>query len=510
MKAEGADPNGGAPDSTVRQTPRRENYTGLVAAFGLFTTVTMVVGGVIGSGIFRKPGIMAAQVGSPGLLLCVWAVAGLITLFGALTNAEIASMIPETGGQYVYFERMYGPFVAYLYGWAIFAVMQSGSIAAVAYVFAEYSGHFINVPQAPPGLAAWNIHLPLIGDIAPFNDLGTKGIAAVLVLLLTAVNYLGVKFGGLVQNIFTIAKVTAMGLLVLAAFLLPTGGSLSNLTMASTSIRPEGWMLVLAMTAALQGAFWAYDGWNKITYIAGEVKEPQRNIPRGLIIGMLLVTAIYMLMNLAYGFVMPVDEMAKSKLVAADVAEKCFAGGGRWIAAAVMVSTFGTANAIILATARVYFSMARRNVFPQFLGVVHPKFRTPAASLVVQGIWSALLLFSGTFDTLTDTLIFVSWIFYAVGAYGVFVLRRKEPNAPRPYRVPGYPWLPWIFIIFATAYLLITVYNDVVGYQAAVAAGKSAIINSAFGTALVLIGTPIYFWCKGREKKHQASNIASS
>jgi APA family basic amino acid/polyamine antiporter len=434
------------------------------------------------------------------LLLGVWVLAGVITLFGALTNAEIAGMIPETGGQYVYFDRMYGPFTAFLYGWAVFAVIQTGSIAAVAYVFAEYANqYFLKLPEWTGPAAAWSVHVRGIGDLAPLKDLGTKGLAAALVLLLTAVNYLGVKLGGLVQDIFTIAKVAAMFALMLGAFLLPTGGSAANLTVSSTVIHPHGLALFAAIAAALQGAFWAYDGWNKLTYIAGEVKEPQRNVPRGLIIGMLIVTAIYLLMNLAYAFVLPVDEMAKSKLVAADVAEKCFAGGGRWIAVAVMISTFGATNAIILASARVYFSMARRNVFPRFIGNAHPRFHTPAASLVVQGVWSVLLLFSGTFDTLTDTLIFVSWVFYAMGAFGVFVLRRKEPHAPRPYKVPGYPVVPWIFILFATIYLVFTVYNDVIGYQAAVAAGKPGIINSAFGSMLVLIGTPVYFYYRSRK-----------
>jgi len=483
------------PPAVAQTRPRN-----LVASLGLFTTIMLVIGGVIGSGIFRKPGIMAGQIGSPELLLGVWLLAGVITLFGALTNAEIAGMIPETGGQYVYFDRMYGPFAAFLYGWAVFAVMQSGSIAAVAYVFAEYSTQFVPLPNFPESIANWSFHLPFIGDVAPLKEIGTKGLAAALILLLTAVNYVGVKFGAAVQNVFTVAKVAAMALLMAGAFLLPTGGSLAHLTANSTAIHPHGFALVLAIAAALQGAFWAYDGWNKITYVAGEVKEPQRNVPRGLIIGMLAVTVIYMLMNLAYAFVLPVDAMAKSKLVAADVAEKCFAGGGRWIAAAVMISTFGTTNAIILATARVYFSMARRGVFPQSLGHAHPRFHTPGASLILQGVWSALLLFSGTFDTLTDTLIFVSWIFYAAGAYGVFVLRRKEPDAPRPYRVPGYPLVPWIFIVFALIYLVFTIYNDVVGYREAVAAGKPAIINSAFGTVLVLIGTPIYFFYRSKQR----------
>ncbi len=485
-------------DTSVPQQTRALT-PGLLRSLGLFTTIMMVIGGVIGSGIFRKPGVMAAQVGSPELLLGVWLLAGVITLFGALANAEIASMIPETGGQYVYFDRMYGPFAAFLYGWAVFAVIQTGSIAAVAYVFAEYATHFVKLPEVSASLAAWSIHFPFIGDVAPLKEIGTKGLAAALILLLTAVNYIGVKFGGLVQNVFTIAKVAAMALLIVGAFLLPTGGSVANLTTPSPVIHPHGFALLAAMAAALQGAFWAYDGWNKITYVAGEVKDPQRNIPRGLIIGMLIVTAIYLLMNVAYAFVLPIDQMAQSKLVAADVAEKCFSGGGRWIAAAVMISTLGATNAIILATARVYFSMAQRNVCPGFLGRVHPRFHTPAASLVVQGLWSVLLLLSGTFDTLTDTLIFVSWIFYAAGAYGLFVLRRKEPEAPRPYKVPGYPIIPWVFIIFAIIYLCFTIYNDVEGYRRAIAEGKPAIINSAFGAALVLMGTPIYFYYRARK-----------
>jgi APA family basic amino acid/polyamine antiporter len=460
----------------------------------------LVIGGVIGSGIFRKPGVMASQLGSPEWLLLVWVLAGVITLFGALTNAEIASLIPETGGQYVYFERMYGSLFAFLYGWAVFGVIQTGSIAAVAYVFAEYTTQFIALPEASARVAAWSLHLPFIGDLTPFKELGAKGLAAAVVLLLTAVNYLGVKLGGIVQDIFTIAKVAAMGLLILGAFLLPTGGAVANLTTPSATIQLSGLALFAGIAAALQGAFWAYDGWNKITYVAGEVKQPQRNIPLGLLWGMLSVTVIYVLMNVAYAYVLPIDEMARSKLVAADVAERMFSGGGRWIAVAVMISTFGCANAIILASARVYFHMAQVNVFPKTLGRVHPRFHTPAASLVAQGIWTMLLLFSGTFDTLTDTLIFVSWIFYAAGAYGIFVLRRKMPDAPRPYKVPGYPIVPWVFVIFSVIYLGFTVYNDIGLYHAAVAAGKPAMTNSVFGIALVLIGTPIYFFFRRRER----------
>lgn len=315
-------------DSPQAQRDLNRVNRDLLPELGLFTTTMLILGGVIGSGIFRKPGIMAEQVGSPELLLGVWVLAGVITLLGALTNAEIAAMIPATGGQFVFFERMYGPFFAYLYGWAAFAMFQSGSIAAVAYVFAEYSTQFVALPELQGAAAEISFHVPFVGDVTPFREIGVKGLAALLIVLLTAVNYVGVRFGGLVQNVFTLAKVAGMGLLVIGAFVLPTGGSVANLTTPSTTIRPEGLALVAAIAAAMQGAFWAYDGWNRISFVAGEVKDPQRNLPRGLLLGMTAAMAIYVVTNLAYAWVLPVDAMAESKLVAADVAERCFTGGG--------------------------------------------------------------------------------------------------------------------------------------------------------------------------------------
>jgi APA family basic amino acid/polyamine antiporter len=458
----------------------------------------LVIGGVIGSGIFRKSGVMAGALGSPELLLMVWVLAGVITLFGALTNAELAAMIPETGGQYVHYQRMYGPFVAYLFGWSVFAVIQTGSIAAVAYVFAEYATWFVPLPNIAESWADVAIRVPLIGSVTPFRDSGVKCLAGLLIVILTIINYVGVRFGGMVQNIFSIAKVAGMIGLVVAAFAVPGAGHAKNLVADSASIAPSGFALVAAIVAALQGAFWAYDGWNKLTFVAGEVQSPQRNLPLALIWGMLAVTALYLLMNAAYVYVMPIDEMANSKLVAGDVAERCFTNGGRWIAVTVLLSTLGAVNAIILATARVFFAMARSRVFPAFIGTVHPRFRTPAAALVIQAIWSIALLSSGTFDMLTDTLIFVSWIFYGLSAYGLFVLRRKEPRTPRPYKVPGYPWVPLMFIICAAIFLTFTVYNDLVAYRAAVAVGKPAVINFLLGLALVFIGTPFYFYYRSR------------
>ena len=464
--------------------------------------IMLVVGGVIGSGIFRKPGVMMNELGSPTLLLGVWALAGLVTMLGVLTNAEIGAMIPDTGGQFVYFHRMYGPFFAFLYGWAAFAVIQTGSISALAYVFAEHTHHhFIHLPEVSPGLAAWTFHLPFIGDVAPFHDFGVKALAASVIILLTIVNYFGAKLAAWTQNIFFVAKLLGMALLVMIVFFPGSGGSVQNLTTPSATIHKEGIALVIAIVAALQGAFWGYDGWVKASFIDGEVKDPQRVVPYALVWGMLIVTGIYITMSAAYCWILPADVMTKSKLVAADAAERVFNGGGRWIALLVMISTFGVTNAVILTSSRIYYSMAHHSVFPRSLGIAHPKYHTPNAALTVQGIWGVVLVFSGTFDMLTDTLIFVAWIFYAFGAYGVIVLRKKEPNTPRPYKLPGYPWVPLAFVIFAAAFLIVTVYNDVVAYNAARAAGKHALINSALGTFLVLAGTPIYFLCRRRREE---------
>ena len=471
----------------------------LIPTLGIFSAVMLVAGGVIGSGIFRKAGVMASQVGSPEVLLGVWLVAGFISLLGTLSNAELAAMMPQTGGQYVFLERAYGPFVAFLYGWALFAVIQSGSIAALAYVFAEYSTQLMPLPETPESLAGFSMHLPFIGDMAPFKELGVKSLATGVILLLTIVNYIGVRFGGVVQNIFSVAKMAAMLALALFVLLKPGVGQFANLTTGSATIHPAGLALWAAIVAALQGAFWAYDGWHKITYIGGELKSPQKDLPRSLILGILVVTALYLLMSAIYSYVLPIDEMARSKLVAADVAERCFAGGGRWIAVAVMLSTFGAANAVILTSARVYFSMSERGMFPAILGRAHSRFHTPAASLVVQAFWSVLLLFSGTFDTLTDTLIFVSWFFYAANAWAVIVLRRREPDAIRPFKVPGYPIVPALFVAFGLVYLVLTLRNDIATYREAVRLGKPALMNSALGAALVLSGTPIY-WFYARKK----------
>ena len=250
--------------------------------------------------------------------------------------------------------------------------------------------------------------------------------------------------------------------------------------------------------AALSGAFWAYDGWNNITYIAGEVKSPQRTIPRALIAGTIVIIFIYILINLAYLYILPVEQMRTSELVAADVAQVAIGGmGAAFVAAAVMISTFGTASGTIMASQRVYYAMASDSIFFKSIGKIHPRFSTPANSLILQCFWACVLVMSGTFDLLTDMLIFVSWVFYAFGAYGIFVLRKKMPDAERSYKVPLYPWIPIIFILFATAFVIFTLYTDIESYID----GTDNVINSVLGIFLVALGIPFYLYFIGYHKK---------
>lgn len=465
---------------------------------GLFTTIAIVIGAVIGSGIFKKPALMAHELGSPELLIGVWVIAGLLTLIGALTNAEIAGMIYETGGQFIYFKKMYGNLAAYFYGWAILAVIQTGSIASITYVFAEYAQYFVKLPHFSAQIEqSFYLYLPFIGKIFPLANIGVKSLTIFVICLLTTVNYYGIKYGGRVANIFTSAKVLAMILLVIFAFV-SGSGAIVNFTQTSGNGPVAAGSILMAIVASLSAAFWAYDGWNNVTYIAGEIKHPQRNIPRALITGTIVVITVYVLINLAYLYILPVSSMGNSTLVASDVAQIAIGPiGASLIAALVMVSTFGTSNGTIMVSARVYFAMSEKKMFFPGIAKVHHKHATPANALILQAIWASLLVLSGSFDDLTDMLIFVSWVFYGLGAYGVFVLRKKMPDAERPYKVPGYPWLPAIFVVFSAIFVVLTLYNDIDNYIS----GKTHIINSAFGIFLTVIGLPIYFYFRNKESK---------
>lgn len=457
----------------------------------LSATIALVVGGVIGSGIFMKPAVMAGQLGSPELLILVWIGAGFITLFGALTNAEISAMIPETGGQYVFFQKMYGDFFAFMYGWAAFAVFNTGGVASIAYVFSTYFEYFVQLPRFSKEIEqSIQIAIPFIGNIFPLENFGLKFVTILLISGLTAANYFSTKFGGMIQIVFTILKVGAMVLLVISAFLFGHG-SFQNFTQNSATIIPSGFALISAVIAATVGAFWAYDGWNNITFVSGEVQDPQKNIPKALLIGILTIIAVYVLINLAYLYILPIDKIAQSGLVASDVATVVMGTiGGGFIALLVMFSTLGSTSSNVLVVARVSFAMAQENRFFRIAGKVHPKFETPANSLLIHAVWTNLLVLSGSFDVLTDMLVFISWFFYAMSAIGVFVLRKKMPNADRPYKVWGYPVVPIVFISFSAFFLAMTLFNDITNYLN----GTSPIINSLFGVFLTLIGLPFYLW----------------
>lgn len=482
----------------------------LLRGIGLIAAVAFAIGSVIGSGIFKKPGLMASQLESPLLLLLVWVVAGLMTLFGVLSIAEIASMFPSAGGQYVYFNKSYGDFAGYLYGWAVFIVIQTGSIASIAYVFSDSLGYFFRFPRLGPAWESFALHIPWIGAITPFKFIGLKSCTILLILFLTVINYLGVRLGSAIQVIFTALKIAVILGIVVLAFTIGRG-DLANFTQSAVSFSGGTAPVFLAFIVAMAGAFWSYDGWINITYVAGEIKNPQKNLPRAMVIATATFIAVYILINLAYFYIIPAKVMGarylaaeatgQSYLVATDVASSLFGGwGGSLIAIAIMISTFGTVNGTLMMSARVYYAMAREKLFFRKLQNVHPRFRTPGPSLIVQGVWTSVLILSGTFDQLTDMLIFVSWVFYAAAALSVIVLRRKMPGHERPYKVWGYPLLPVLFIIFAMIYVVFTLYSDIINFSS----GRAPLINSLFGMLLVAAGIPGYLFWKRRKNKESS------
>lgn len=471
----------------------------LARTLGLWSTIALVVGGVIGSGIFLKPSLMASQLGSPLLLLFVWILAGIITLFGALSNAEVAAMMPETGGQYVFFKKMYGDFVSFLYGWSAFIVINTAGVASIAYVAGTYAEYYISLPRFSTELEqVVYLYIPGIGRIFPLENIGVKLFTIGIILILTFINYRSTKAGAGLQVLFTLIKVASIALLLVGIFTIGDGSAANYITSAAST--PEGWALVLAIVAALSGAFWGYDGWNNITFVGGEIKNPQQNIAKSLLIGLLTCITIYALIILAYLFVMDINDLANASFVASDAAQIAMGGiGGILIALMVIFSGIGSTNANVMATARVTFAMAQEKRFFSWTANIHPGFQTPGNALVLHAIWTCLLVLSGSFDMLTDMLIFVSWLFYGLSALGVFILRKKMPNAHRPYKVWGYPFVPGIFVIITLFFLILTLTNDVNNYLT----GRAPIINSLFGLLLVVLGTPLYFYFRRNENsKH--------
>lgn len=459
--------------------------SGLLTKLGLYTAVLVVISSMIGSGIFKKAAPMAVELESGGILLLCWIIAGIVTLIGATTNAEIAGMIAAPGGQYIYFKEMYGKAFAFIYGWSCFSVIQSASIASIAYVFAESVNAVIPLPHLSESLESFSI----LGIFNPLASFGVKALTILTIIFLTTANYLGVIFGGYINNFFTALKVIGI-LIIIFLGLTFSGGSVDNISpLGESSSAQYGSSLGLfgAMFAAMLGAFWAYDGWNNIGYLGGEIKNPKRTIPLALFTGVGIVMAIYLLTNFVYLYVMPINEIIdvasrENTIIAVEVMRKFLGfGGAFFISLLIMISTFGTTNGTILASSRIYFAMSRDKLFFKPAGDVHSKFRTPYISLIIQGIWSCLLVLSGTFDQLTDMLIFASFIFYGAGALGVFILRKKMKHHPRPYKALGYPVLPAIFVLFCITLVVVTIIQNP--------------RDAGIGLVLVFSGIPFYlFW----------------
>ncbi len=446
------------PESTSQPELRRE--------LSLLDATMINVGSMIGSGIFLVPTTIALYLHSTSLVILVWTVGGIVSLFGALTIAELGAMMPHAGGPYVYLRRAYGPLWGFLYGWSAFAVIMTAAISALAVAFAAYLAYFF-----------------------PMSPLQIKLVAIACILLLTAVNCFGVRYSALVQNGFTFLKIGALGLLVLLGFLL-SGGSATNFE----PVFPEkiSSSLIGVFGLAMIAVLWSYDGWIEITYAAGEVRDPARTVHRSLIISTLLVIVVYVLINLAYIYVLSLENVAHSTLVASDAAMVILGPvGASFVAAAVVISTFGANNGFIFTGARIYYAMAREGLFLRSFANVHPKFQTPIPSLIGQGIWSSLLVLSGTYEELTTYVVFVSWLFYAMSCGAVFILRKRSPlqdrrpESPRSYKTWGYPYTPLVFILFA----LLLVANTAVENPVA----------SAIGLGLVASGVPAFwFWARNQ------------
>ena len=419
---------------------------------------TMInAGGIIGSGIFMVPATVALYTASSSLFFMVWILGGVVSLFGALSVAELGAAMPKAGGQYVFLNEAYGPVWGYLYGWSAVVVINTASMAAVGVAFAEYLKFFY-----------------------PISDLAVKEIAICSIILLTIINIVDVKSGARFQNVFTFAKLGAiLGVILLGLFL--EGGSTQNFSPLFTDSPPLSLIgpLGLAMVAVL----WTFDGWIFVTYVAGEVKNPERNIPLSLIFCMVIVVTVYLALNTVLVYVLGFDQMIGSELVMADAASKFIGGKGAAIVTIIiLISLIGANNGFILTSARINYAMARDNRFFKQAAIIHPKFQSPANALIIQCIWACILTFSGTFNQLITYIIFASWIFYGMSAGAVIILRKKKPDMERPYQIPFYPWIPIIFILFA---IFLTV-NTIL----------EAPRDAAIGSGLILAGLPLYYYWK--------------
>ncbi len=460
--------------STSPETPGFDETTspgGLPRRIGLWTAVAILVGSTIGSGIFRSPAGIATKLPGPLPLLAVWVMGGLFALCGALTLAEAASAFPETGGVYVYIREAWGRLTAFLFGWSELVMIRAAALGAISTTFSEY---FIRVTGHDP-------------SIAPYSQY-VHYVAAAAILITAVFNYVGVRTAGTVQNLTTLAKVGGLLFIVLLAFSLglpKTGGHY-------TPVAPPGSFSVAGFGLALVSVLWVYDGWADVSFVAGEVENPRKNLPRALIIGTSGIIVIYLLANLAYLAVLPVDEIRNSKLVAADVADKLMGPAGvAFVATVVMISTFGGLNGSMFTGPRILFAMADDDLLFKAMARVHPRYKTPYVSITVVAILAAVFVLLGTFEQLADAFVTAIVPFYALAVASVFVLR-KRPGYDPSFRVPGYPIVPLIFIV-STAMLLINAVVD--------PSSRWATVGVLGG---ILVGIPVYLLTVGRRQNREA------
>ena len=467
----------------------------LVRSLSLLDSILLLAGGIIGSGIFLTAQDVAVNTRSPVLFLFIWVIGVVITMLACFAFAEMGAMFPDAGGQYIYMRHAYGEFVAFLYGWMIFTVSIGGTIAALAAGFSLYLGSVfpaLAAEHAVGALPGFTLKLGHAAWAVPTFTL-TRGhlVALSAIALQTLINIFGVRRGAVLQNIATWMKFGAIAVFVILGLAIGKGswGHYSS----SLPAAPGAPSLLAGIGVALIAVFWAYDGWVYITWVAGEVKEPQRNLPRSLMIGLLLVGVIYLAINAVYLYALPMTGIASTTAVAQTAAVAMFsATAGRWLALMIAVSCFGAMASCILSGARVYYAMAEDGVFFRALARVHPRWRTPVASLVLQAIWAAALALSGRYDQLFTYVMFMMVLSYVLTVAALFVLRRKMPDAPRPYRCAGYPWVPGLYVVLGSIWAINVV--------------REKPMEALAGIGIVLVGVPFYlYW-----RRQKASAVAEA
>jgi basic amino acid/polyamine antiporter, APA family len=460
----------------------------LVRTLTLSTATVLVISSVIGTGVYKKIAPMSAELGSPGLVLFCWLLAGLISLCGALSNAEIAGMMADSGGEYVYFKRIYGRFIAFIYGWSTFTAIKTASIASIAYVFSQSFNSLIPLPHLPASIES----LEVLWIFKPFDSFGVKVLTILLILSLTYINTRGISRASLLSSYITKLVIVGLSLIVVSGLLFG-GGSFQNIQSNAPNYVARDFTdfgLIKALFGAMLAAFWAYEGWNTLGFIGGEIQNPNRNVPLAFFGGMMIIIGAYLLVNFTYFFVLPIEQLVKvhqaQNEIAAVAVIRSYAGevGAVILSLLILITTLGCTNSTILMPPRIYYAMAKDGLFFKSAANIHPRYHTPNQAIWIQGIWACILVLSGSFDQLTDMLIFAAFFFYGATALGVFVLRVREPNAERPYKVWGYPIVPALFILFCISLIVVTLITHP--------------REAGIGLGLMLTGLPFYWYWNGK------------